>query len=81
MELKPKLVRVNITLKNAMMTFVATALVTFIPSLFGMFGYSDFTSRVASKLLFELLFTLSNFLWKAVMPFTYEGIFLTIGWR
>ena len=43
MELKPKLVRVNITLKNAMITFVATALVTLIPSLFGMFGYSDFT--------------------------------------
>ena len=37
------------------------SLTAFIPSLFGMFVYSDFTSRVTSKQSFGIFFTLSNF--------------------
>ena len=71
MELKIKLFKVSIKLKNVMITFVATVLVgwlsstsvtVFIPSLFGMFVYSDFTSRITSKQSFGIFFILLNFL-------------------
>ena len=70
MELKAKLFKVSIKLKNLMITFVVivllgwlsyASLTAFIPSLFSMFVYSDFTSRVTSQQSFGMFFTLSNF--------------------
>ena len=63
MKLKTKLFTVSIKLKNVMITFVATillvslsevSLTAVIPWLFGIFVYSDFTSRVTSKLSFGM---------------------------
>ena len=65
-----ELFKVTIELKNFMITVVAIVLAgwlssafltTFIPSLFGMFVYNDFTKRVTSKQLFGMLFTYSSF--------------------
>ena len=89
MELKTKLFEVSIKFKNIMITFVATVLLgwlssapltDFVPSLFGMFVYGDFTSRVTRKQSFGIFFTLSNLCKKSVVSLTYEGMFLTIGW-
>ena len=90
MELKAKLFKISIKCKNVMTTFLATVLLgwlswpsltAFIPSLFGMFVYSDLKSRVTSKQWFGIFFTLSKFWRKSVVSLAYEEIFLTIGWR
>ena len=54
---------------------------SFYTFIIGMFLCGNFTSRVISKLLLGMFFTLSNFWRKSAMPLTYEGIFLTVGWR
>ena len=90
MELKAKLFRVSVKLRNIMITFVGTNLVgwlswacltAFLSFLFGLFVYSDLTSRVTRKLLFGMSFTLSNFSSKTVVALTHVGLFLANGWR
>ena len=66
-----------------MITFVATVLLggchkflsqpLYLHYLVYMFMYSDFTSRVTSKPLFGMFFTLSNFWRKSVVSLTYKG--------
>ena len=88
MELKTKLFKVSIKLRNVMITFVATVLLCWLS--WATLLYLQFlvylctvTSHQVLQVSnhFRMFFTSSNFWRKSVVSLTYEGIFVAIGWR
>ena len=88
--LKTKLLSVNMSLKNVVITGVSgfimevskKDLTAVIPSWFGIFVYKDFTSIVTNIALCGRFFdTVSTLLIKSVVSWTYDFNFLTNGCR